>query len=233
MNKTYITFGKHKKEYTLIRKKRSTISVTVKPNLGIVVSCPEHATQAKIETFLRKKWRWIDEQIAFFKKYDKKIYKKEYVSGESFYYLGRQYQLVVKKDDEDKVMISQGKLIVQTTQNKDKRRHIKLLVDMWYRQRAKEVFKEHLDELYAMFGYKKPVLLRIASMKRKWGSFKGLTLTLNPLLIQASKDSINYVITHELCHVRYKNHDKKFWAFMDEMYPGWEKVKEKLEVKFG
>lgn len=233
MTKTEITFGKHKKEYTLVRKKRSTISVTVKPDLRIIVSCPEHAVKEKIEGFLRKKWRWIDEQIAFFKKYEKKIYKKEYVSGESFYYLGRQYQLVVKKDTEDKVMISQGKLLVSTSQNKDNRLHIKLLIDMWYKQRAKEVFREHFDELYAVFGYKKTVLLRIASMKRKWGSFKGATVTLNPLLIQASKDAIDYVITHELCHVRYKNHDKKFWAFMDEMYPGWEKVKEKLEVKFG
>jgi len=41
------------------------------------------------------------------------------------------------------------------------------------------------------------------------------------------------VITHELCHVKYKNHNKKFWEFLDKMYPGWEKVKEKLEVKFG
>jgi len=233
MTKKCITFGKHKKEYTLIRKKRSTLGLTVKPDLSIVVSCPEHATDEKIEAFIQKKWRWIDEQIAFFKKYQKKIYKKEYVSGESFYYLGRQYQLVVRKAEEDRVVLSQGKLIVESSQNRTNTLHTKLLVEMWYKMRAKEVFKELFDELYTAFGYKKKVLLRVAPMKRKWGSFKGSTVTLNPLLIQASKEAINYVITHELCHVRYKNHDKKFWDFMDKMYPGWEKVKEKLEVKFG
>jgi predicted metal-dependent hydrolase len=197
-----------------------------------VLSCPIEATEEKIENFLKKKWRWMDEQIAFFKKYQKKVYTKEYVSGESFYYLGRQYKLVVKKSADERVLLSQGKLTVETPQKTNKM-HTKLLVDMWYKERARVIFRERFDELYRIFGYKKKVLLRIAPMKRKWGSFKGRTVTLNPLLIQASKDAIDYVITHELCHVRYKNHHKKFWSFMDEMYPGWEKVKENLEIRFG
>lgn len=233
MIKKYISFGKHKKEYTLIRKKRSTLSLTVKPNLRIILSCPEHATKEKIEAFLKKKWRWIDEQITFFKKYQKKVYKKEYVSGESFYYLGRQYQLVVKKADEDKVILSRGKLTVHTTLGKDHKAHIKLLTDMWYKEKAKEIFRERFNILYNHFGYKKKILLRVAPMKRKWGSFKGTTVTLNPLLIQADKQAIDYVLAHELCHVRYKNHNKKFWQLLDKMCPGWEKVKDKLELKFG
>ncbi|MBT4942018.1 MAG: M48 family metallopeptidase [Candidatus Magasanikbacteria bacterium] len=233
MIKKTISFGVHQKEYLLARKKRSTLGLTVKPDLSIVVSCPEHATEEKIEAFLRKKWRWINAQTVFFKKYQKKVYKKEYVSGESFYYLGRQYQLIVKKNKEDRVTLSQGKLVVYSSLTMENREHTKLLLDMWYKERAKVVFKDLFQELYKVFGYKKSVRVRIATMKRKWGSFKGSTVTLNPLLIQASKDAINYVITHELCHVRYKNHDKKFWDFMDEMYPGWEKVKEVLEVKFG
>lgn len=233
MNKYKIIFGKHTREYQLVREKRTTMKLTVKPSLDIVLACPLHATDEKIETFLHKKWRWIDKQIDFFGKYKKKIYKKEYVSGESFYYLGRQYQLIVKKSKEDKVMLSQGKFIVETTLGKEHKIHTKLLIDIWYKERAKSIFKERFDVLFENFGYTKKVLLRVAPMTRKWGSFKGITVTLNPLLIQAQKEAIDYVITHELCHVRYKNHSKKFWEFLDKMYPGWEKVKERLEVKFG
>jgi len=233
MNKCKIIFGKHTREYQLVREKRTTMKLTVKPSLDIVLACPLHATDEKIETFLHRKWRWIDKQVNFFSKYKKKVYKKEYVSGESFYYLGRQYQLIVKKSKEDKVMLSQGKFIVETTLDKEHKAHTKLLIDIWYKERAKSIFKERFDVLFENFRYTKKVLLRVAPMARKWGSFKGITVTLNPLLIQAKKEAIDYVITHELCHVRYKNHSKKFWEFLDKMYPGWEKVKEKLEVKFG
>ena len=67
-------------------------------------------------------------------------------------------------------------------------------------------------------------------MKRRWGSFVNKNkVILNPNLIHVPKDCIDYVIVHELCHARYKNHDKKFFNFLDEKYPKWEKAKEKLE----
>lgn len=73
--------------------------------------------------------------------------------------------------------------------------------------------------------------LSIREMKRRWGSFLNQDrIFLNPKLIHTSKDCIDYVITHELCHMRYKNHDKKFYGFLKKQYPKWEKVKEKLET---
>ena len=74
-------------------------------------------------------------------------------------------------------------------------------------------------------------LLAVRDMKKRWGSFVNKQkILLNPNLIHVSKDCIDYVIVHELCHMRYKNHDKKFSGFLDEKYPKWEKVKDKLET---
>ena len=68
-------------------------------------------------------------------------------------------------------------------------------------------------------------------MRRRWGSIlKQKKVLLNPKLIHASKDCIDYVITHELCHRKYKNHDKRFYKYLQEKYPRWEKVKDKLEI---
>ena len=68
-------------------------------------------------------------------------------------------------------------------------------------------------------------------MKKRWGSFLNQDkIFLNPKLIHSSKDCIDYVITHELCHMKYKSHDSRFHKFLNEQYPKWEKVKEKLET---
>ena len=159
MKKNKITFGKHTREYQLVREKRTTMKLTVKPDLEVVLVCPLHATDKKIESFLHKKWRWVDKQLDFFSKYKKEVYKKEYVSGESFYYLGRQYQLIVKKSKEDSVLLSRGKFIVETTLGKDCKAYTKLLIDMWYKERAKSIFKERFDISFENFKYTKKILI--------------------------------------------------------------------------
>lgn len=81
------------------------------------------------------------------------------------------------------------------------------------------------------FEYKNTPILAIREMKKRWGSFLNKEkIFLNPKLIHTSKDCIDYVIVHELCHLKYKNHSTKFWQLLDEKYPGWQKVKEKLET---
>ncbi len=219
--------------YTIVRKERASIQLTVTPDMVIVVTCPKRLSVEDIDAFVKRKRLWVGKQVAFFRKYKKRVYQKEYVSGESFFYLGRQYQLIVRKAVKDSVILSHGKLIVASSLGGAHKMHIKKLVEIWYKERAREIFPECFDEVYKKFLYKKDILLRVAVMSKKWGSFRNNIVTLNPRLMQASKDAIEYVITHELCHVKYKNHDKKFWKLLDEKCPGWEKVKEKLEVKFG
>ena len=71
-------------------------------------------------------------------------------------------------------------------------------------------------------------------MNKRWGSF--LTkkqIILNPRLIQASTDCIDYVITHELCHMKHKKHNSQYYSFLSSKYPNWQNIKEKLELKIG
>jgi predicted metal-dependent hydrolase len=75
-----------------------------------------------------------------------------------------------------------------------------------------------------------PVRLQIRDMKTRWGSLsKGGILTLNIKLIAAPKECIEYVVVHELCHLKYPNHDKKFYRLLETRLPDWEKRKQKLE----
>ena len=230
MNK--FVYGSFAYEYELIRENRKTLGLTVMPDMSIFVKCPPRADAERIEIFLKKKWFWLQKQLNFFKKFQKKIYKKEYISGESFLYLGRQYQLIVKRAKEDKVALQNGKLVVFTTQPVDNGLHTRIYLNAWYNRRAREIFEDRYAEIFKKFDYDHKLRLEIRKMQKRWGSYaRGKSIVLNPLLIYASKDCIDYVITHELCHVKYKNHDKRFYKLMNSKYPKWEKVKEKLEMR--
>lgn len=222
------SYGKYKYNYQLLRLNRKTFSLVVLPDLSIIVRSPFIAKQFEIDKFLTKRWMWLEEQLKYFKKYQHKKTEKEYMSGESFLYLGRQYKLMVRAAMVNLVSLSKGVLTCYTSDSMS----TKELLDSWYLDRAKIIFNERYNEVFKNFNYKEKPKLTIRKMSRRWGSFnRGKNIILNPLLIQASKDCIDYVITHELCHVKYKDHSKTFYKLLSIKYPGWEVVKEKLEMR--
>lgn len=224
-------FGTFIYEYQLIKQDRKTLSLTVTPDLRIILKCPVQTDSERIEVFLQKKWFWLEKQLSFFKKYQRKIYEKEYVSGEGYLYLGRQYKLVVRRGKEDSVSLTRGQLIVYTTKDVTNGRHNKKLVDEWFTNKSTTIFEERFAEMLTRFEYKQLPCVSIREMKKRWGSFLNKDkIFLNPKLIHTPKECIDYVIVHELCHLKYKNHNSNFWKFLEEKYPKWERVKDKLET---
>lgn len=224
-------FGTFIYEYQLIKQDRKTLSLTVTPDLRIIVKCPFKADGERIETFLQKKWFWLEKQLSFFKKYQRKTYEKEYVSGEGYLYLGRQYKLIVRKSKEDSVSLTRGQLIVLTTKLVTDGKQNKKLIDNWFAEKTDLIFQDRFTEMLSHFDFKNTPKLSIREMRKRWGSFLNQDkIFLNPKLIHTSKDCIDYVIVHELCHMKYNNHDKRFYDFLDKKFPKWEKVKEKLET---
>ncbi len=230
MNK--FVYGTFAYKYELIRENRKTLSLTVMPDMSLIVKCPLKADAERIEIFLKKKWFWLEKQLNFFRKFQKRVYKKEYVSGESFLYLGRQYQLIVKRAKEDRVSLQNGKLVFSTTESVSDGTHSRIYINAWYNRRSREIFKERYEEVFDKFDYDYRPRLEIKKMQKRWGSYtRGRSIILNPLLVHASKDCIDYVITHELCHIKHKNHDKNFYKLLNSKYPKWEKIKDKLELR--
>lgn len=227
-------FGSYVYDYTLFREERKTLRLTVNPDLSIDVKCPSQASDERIEQFLRKKWLWLQKQLNYFNKFQRKAYKREYISGESLLYLGRQYTLSVKKAEDSTVSLAKGKLSVLTSMVVSDSNYNKLLIDKWFSQRRKSIFKERYEAVKQKFDYKIFPDLDIRRMDKRWGSFLNKDkILLNPKLIGASRECIDYVITHELCHMKYKNHDKRFYKLLEAKFPKWEKTKEKLENYLG
>ncbi|PIR55440.1 M48 family peptidase [Candidatus Peregrinibacteria bacterium CG10_big_fil_rev_8_21_14_0_10_36_19] len=226
-------YGKYSYEYYLVLQDRKTVALTVQPSLNIILKCPLDYDIDKIERFLKRKWLWLEKQIQYFKKYKKKIEKKEYVSGESFLYLGRQYKLLVKSSKKSEVRLENGAITIFTTSSTQDKNANKKLLDNWFDNRIKAIFSSRLNEMLKKFDYDFVPTLITRKMPKRWGSYLGKNkIVLNPLLIRASKDCIDYVIVHELCHMKHTKHNNSFFKLQESIIPNWKDVKEKLELRF-
>jgi predicted metal-dependent hydrolase len=232
MEEKIFIYGKYKFNYFIFREDRKSISLRVTPKLKVIVRCPSAMNEKALNEFLKKKYDWVAKQMEFFKKFEKKK-EKEYISGEAVLYLGRQYKLIVKKGLDEKISLKGGEILLSTNGLVGDGRNNKLILDFWYNERVKEIFRKRLKEILKKFNYNFAPILLIRKMDKKWGSFSGQRkLTLNPKLIQAPRECIDYVIVHELCHFKYRDHSQKFYRLLESKLPEWEKIKEKLEMRF-
>ena len=207
------------------------VLIKVHPDCRVVAHAPPMASHDDVLLAVKKRARWVCKQMRYFDQQRENILPRRYVSGESHFYLGRRHMLKVKKDVDTKpnVKLLRGVLEVQGKGiNADKTKS--MLLD-WYRVRARDVFDRRLDEVISktLWVKEKPTI-RLFSMQTQWGSCspKG-QLTLNPHLVKAPRECIDYVLLHELCHIAEHNHSERFYRLMKQVMPHWEKVKEQLD----
>jgi hypothetical protein len=223
-----IQFGSKQIDYQIEYSDRKTLGITVTPDMDVLVKAPNDSTINKIEEKLKKKAPWIIKQQSFFLAYHPKTTKRNYVSGETHLYLGRQYLLKVEENDKESVKLK-GKFIVVKTHDKSS---VKQLVNNWYLEHARSKF--HATALPLIEKFKKykvePSSIVLREMPTRWGSCtpKG-KIILNPELIKAPKGCIEYVIIHELCHLIHHDHTQKFMDLQTKEMKDWEKWKTKLE----
>lgn len=224
------TYGSSTIEFYLEYRDRKTLGITVHPDLSVEVRAPLGTTKEKIYERVEKRASWILEQKRYFLAFEPKNIEYLYKSGETHYYLGRQYRLKIEEGKAEEVFYKGRYLLIETKDTSAK--HVKKLLEVWYRERAKIKFAEYAEPIIERF--KKydvePKELFVQQMQYRWGSCttKG-NIILNPDLVKASIACIEYVITHELCHLVHKHHNKAFFALLSREMPDWEKWKMKLE----
>ncbi len=218
-------------DYYLILENRKTVAASVLPSQAVVVKAPSEVSNDRIEDFLRRKFRWVLKQKRYFAQF-KTQPEKRYISGETFRYRGRSYKLLLRKNTHDEhVSLQHGTLTVFTVQPKQPS-HNRALLDEWYREKAHTVFSERLQACFQMFGYDEMPGLMIRQMTRRWGSYSRKThrVILNQELIKAATRHIDYVIIHELCHVRHEQHNRAFYDLLASRLPQWQRLKTELEL---
>lgn len=228
----FVEYGTTTIPFLLQYSNRKTLGIAVAPNKEVIITAPFDASIEKILRKVAARASWISKQIRQFDYNEKKLRSRipEYVSGETFYYLGRKYRLKVITGKEEGVKLNGRRLLVVVKNKGDQKRIKDLLMD-WYLQRAKEVFKERFGQFQYILKREKVAVnqIFIRRLTRRWGSctHKG-KIILNLSLIQAPLKCIDYVLVHEICHLKYFNHGIKFYRLLNDYFADWEIFKRKL-----
>ncbi|MEN9999927.1 MAG: hypothetical protein RI922_2917 [Bacteroidota bacterium] len=227
--KQYSTqFGSKIIEFEIVFSDRKTLGITVNPEMDVIVKAPVDTSIEIILELVHKRAPWIMKQQHYFLGFFPKITERKYVSGETHFYMGRQYQLKLSISKKAEVKYK-GRIIEICTPDKSK---AEFLIKAWYKDKAKIKFAEIAEPIIQRF--KKynvePKGIYLLEMSKRWGSCtpKG-KIILNPELIKAPRACIEYVITHELCHLVHHDHTQKFINLQTKEMPEWAKWKEKLE----
>lgn len=226
-----VAYGTATIEYELRYADRKTLAITVQPDRRVIVSAPAGTSVPEVEARLRKRGAWILRQQREFEDYLPALPPRRYVSGESHLYLGRRYRLKIAAGDTDDVKLAAGRFFI-TVHDRDDAGRIRALLDGWYRRHAAVVFAERLALCHAKARPELPYPeLRIRVMEKRWGSCTpGEVMLLNLKLIQVPKDCIDYVITHELAHLREHNHGPAYYALLDRLMPDWRERRARLHA---
>ena len=213
------------------------MALYVHPDKRVEIRMPLLFSVDEIEPFLIKHSRWLFNRLDLPEK--KPIEPKKFVSGELHYFLGKQYPLEVVASDKNSVVFDNEKIVIRQRVNKSTSQQVNLsvsvsdLLDRWYLEQTKRVFREiSIPLVESMKKYNvAPKSFAIKKIKTRWGSCssKG-NINLNLHLIKLPEQCIKEVILHELCHLVHFNHSKDFYALMTAEMPDWKVWKK--EIKF-
>ena len=218
-----------KEKIEIHKKKVKNVTLKVKRDGTIHLTVPEAATDDYIERVIANKQDWIESQLKHFNENYEKPKEKEMVSGESFKYLGKSYRLKIVESNKEYVRLYRGyiEIYVKDKNNTNKKKE---LLKKWYQEKAKKKFAELVHE-YEQIVKEEVNNIRVITMQTRWGScnVERKNINLNLELIKKPRYCIEYVILHELAHLKYPNHGKQFWEYMSVHMPNWEWRKNKLE----
>jgi predicted metal-dependent hydrolase len=210
---------------------RKRLSITVHPDCSVTALAPLESGSELIENRLKKRSGWIVKQLSYFEEYQPILPPRQYINGETHYYLGRQYRLRISEGDTPnlKLIGRYFEMQIPDIQNRDE---VKKLMLSWQSKHAKQILKKRISLYLPRFlkmDIEEPPI-RYRRMKKRWGSCspKGVII-FNTELTKASVNCIDYVVVHELCHLVYSVHSQNFYRLLSRILPDWKKRKENLE----
>ncbi len=226
-----IELGTETIAFDLVRTDRRTLGITVNPDSSVTVAAPHDATEDAILDRLRRRGPWILRAKRDFDALRPRTPPRRYLSGETHWFLGREYRLRVDPTLPPGVSLTATHLIVGGL-NYDEPLRVRNRVQNWYQREGRKVMIDRLDA--ALKTFPRPAArprLIVRPMEKRWGSLTpgGKSLLLNRRLAEVGIAMIDYVIIHELCHLVHANHGAEFLKLLTECMPDWQTRKGRLE----
>ncbi len=217
--------------YTVSKARIKNFYVSVQ-NGEVVVKAPWYVTSSQIQDVVESKRNWIMEQLEKYQNSPRKA--KDYADGERFQILGESYYLNIYYKDIATAMLNveNGKISIilplQYAEN-DNTEQIKKMIDKMYYMVAEKEVEMAMEKTRKMVGLA-PEEYRIKKVKSVWGTCSSnKKITINQNLMMYSRRAIEYVVLHEVCHLKYMNHSKKFWEMVEKYMPDYKEAEKELK----
>ncbi len=217
--------------YTVSKARIKNYYITIE-NGEVVIKAPWYATQSQIQSVVEEKREWIMRKLEEYKISPRKA--KEYADGERFQILGESYYLnIYYKNINNAILnVEDGKIVIILPldyADQDNTEQIKKMIEKMYYMVAEKEVEQAFEKMRNLVGLA-PEEYRIRKVKSVWGSCSSnRKITINQNLVMYSRKALEYVVLHEICHLKYMNHSKKFWAMVEKYMPDYKEAEKELK----
>ena len=223
--------------YEIHRKKVKNINLRIKPDLEVYISVPMNLHRDYIENFIRSKEEWIKSVLKKVENVKEKQKDFEYKNGEIHKFLGKEYNLTVKTGNFNAVSLKNNirpnEIILTVNENIfENIDEKKKIMEKWYFENAKKLFLQFMEKWLEILD-ENVEKVAIKPMKTRWGSCNYVKryINLNTELIKKTPFEIEYVILHELTHLKYPNHGRGFYNYIERYMPNYKVAEKMLNAK--
>jgi predicted metal-dependent hydrolase len=231
MERSKVHFGSTVIPYSIQRGRRlKTVAIGVDPVDGVYVRAPGDTPIGRLDVIVHRKARWIVDRQRRHEDLLPPPSPREFVSGETFRYLGRQYRLKLERTDNSDahVRIVEGRIIVPVTTRGGTQEDARERLVAWFRERASLRVPERVAAWSARLGLQ-PSSVLIREPKKRWGSADARgNIRFNWRIIQMPTRLIDYIVAHELVHLAHPDHTRDFWATLGRAMPDYDARREDL-----
>jgi hypothetical protein len=231
----FVQYGTTEIAYDISRSdRRHTVAITVHPDQSVRVTAPKGLRKSRITPVVLDKAQWI---LACWEQNERtyRTTRKSLVSGESLRYLGRQYPLKVRRGgparENASASLLRGRFVVTLASRLDASElyeATRSALVAWYRDHARRQLVPLAERMTPKLGVECDDV-QIRDFAQRWGSTSGGAVRINWRVIMASRRLVEYVVAHELCHLRHNDHSCRFWRMLSRFMPDYEERKDKLQ----
>lgn len=217
-------------EFSVIRKKRKTISIKIEENGEIVVGAPLKISSEYILLVVKNKIAWIIDKQEELELRDTRRVKRDFIQDSTFMYLGEEYPFrLVFEERRKNILIELCDEFKIYTNTFDVEK-LKIELEKWYRAETFKIVTRRIN--YYSNNFKdKVTAIKVKEQKRRWASCTGKNAILfNWRISMARVDIIDYIVVHEMCHMDYRDHSKHFWNRVAEIMPDYKEKHEWLKL---
>ena len=235
LRKATIHFGALRINYRLRRSgRKKTLSIAVDPIEGVIVTAPRELDADRIHAMISRRAAWIASKLREIGDLSSDVGVREFVSGESFPYLGRNHRLklIRRRGARTTVRVQRGRFEVRVDSLLSEWKQTETIRDAlsnWYRQHAEDRLAERAVALSSRLGVSPPTIL-IRDQQRRWASCDSRgRVRVNWRIVMAPMKLVDYVIAHELCHLIRRDHSPAFWKLLRTVLPDYQARRARLK----